>query len=155
MAALLAYARMADDKELFVLAMRVRAHAIRKVGDLLLQIPPERGPGRQKPGNQNTFENIRADAFKVTTTPRQQATKEAGLSKKDVETAIRVAAVPQADFDRQVESPAPPRITQLAQQGMQARTMEREAAKPPVPGIKPRGALAWTGAAARCCGCRA
>jgi hypothetical protein len=41
----------------------------------------------------------------------------AGLSERQRKTALRVASVPQEDFDRQVESDDPPTVTQLAEQG--------------------------------------
>lgn len=51
---------------------------------------------------------------------RQAAGEEAGLSKHQQVQAIRVANVPDADFERQVESPNPPTVTKLAEQGKKA-----------------------------------
>jgi hypothetical protein len=40
-----------------------------------------------------------------------------GLSDHQGKEALRVATVPEADFERQVESPTPPTVTELARQG--------------------------------------
>jgi hypothetical protein len=40
-----------------------------------------------------------------------------GMSERQRKTAVRVANVPEADFEEQVESDTPPTVTKLAQQG--------------------------------------
>ena len=42
------------------------------------------------------------------------------MSERQQVTAIRVANVPVADFERQVDSPKPPTVTALAEQGKKA-----------------------------------
>jgi hypothetical protein len=45
------------------------------------------------------------------------------MSTGQIKAALRVAAVPKADFERQVESDAPPTVTTLAQQGKRVRPL--------------------------------
>jgi hypothetical protein len=53
--------------------------------------------------------------------PGKQATEEAGLSKRQKDTAIQVANVPEGEFETQVESDSPPTVTALAKQGTEKR----------------------------------
>lgn len=52
---------------------------------------------------------------------RQKAASDAGMSDHQAKTAQRIASIPSADFEKAVESPTPPTITTLAQQGVQKR----------------------------------
>jgi hypothetical protein len=105
-AALASYARQADDDQLERMAARIRARAIRRAGELLKQIEP--APNQHVAG-------VGAH------TSRSDAAREAGMSKHQQVQATRIAAIPEHDFDDQVESPTPPTLTQLAQQGIQRR----------------------------------
>jgi len=82
---------------------RIRDRAIRRAGELLKQIEPAQG--------------VRTDLeHRVGTPPmltRKQAAEDAGLSNDQMKQAIRVANVPSADFERQVESDKPPTVTKL------------------------------------------
>jgi hypothetical protein len=98
-AAVASYAKQANDETLFAYAQRIKARAIRRCGELLKQIEPARG-----------HENGSAPT-------RSGTAKDAGLSERQRKTALRVASVPEADFDRQVESDNPPPIQTLADQG--------------------------------------
>lgn len=103
--ALASYARQSEDKEMETTAMRIRARAIRRCGELLKEIEKASGPGRGiKEGGAS---------------PRVLASQQAGLSKDQAKTAIRVANVPEETFTEQIESNSPPTITSLAQQGTQ------------------------------------
>lgn len=106
--ALASYARQSEDKEMETTAMRIRARAIRRCGELLKEI--EKGHGKNKTNS------ILAGTISET---RKEAADEAGLSKKQAVTAIRVANVPEETFTEQIESDTPPTITSLAQQGTQ------------------------------------
>ncbi|PKA39653.1 hypothetical protein CWR43_30780 [Rhizobium sullae] len=120
-AALASYARQADDKTLENYAMRIRSRAIQRAGELLKEFEPQKG------GDRRSEEYQRAGAPPLVT--RQQAANEAGMSPHQAKQAVRVANVPAEDFERQVESDAPPTITKLAKQG-----------KKSVPqALKPRG----------------
>lgn len=102
-AALASYARQAKDDSLRVMSIRIQARAERRCGELLKQIEPARG-----------HENGSAPT-------RSGAAKDAGLSEHQRKTALRIANVLPADFDRQVESAKPPTVTQLADQGRMSR----------------------------------
>lgn len=106
-AALASYAKQADDDELMKMATRIRDRAIRRAGELLKQIQPQ--PGK------------RTDVEPSGGAPtRLQVASDAGMSRDQMHTALRVANVPQADFDAQVESDSPPTVTKLAEQGKKA-----------------------------------
>lgn len=107
--ALSSYARQSQDDSLRKMADRIKARAIRRCGELLRQIEPARG------ANQNIHT---ADDTKVT---RSSAAAEAGMSKRQKDTALRVATVPDESFEAQVESDKPPTVTQLAEQGRQVK----------------------------------
>ncbi|WP_050742986.1 MULTISPECIES: hypothetical protein [unclassified Shinella] len=118
-AALASYAKQAKDDELMKRATRIRDRAIRRAGELLKQIEPQKG-GDRKSGQYQ----------KGGTSPlitRKEAAEHAGLSPDQAKQAIRVANVPAAEFERQVESPKPPTITTLAEQGVQKRDFDTKA----------------------------
>jgi hypothetical protein len=111
--ALASYARQAGDDSLRKLADRIQARAIRRRGELLRQVAAAYG------ANQNIREGAHPN---VSPTPTRQGIAEAaGLSEHQRKTALRVAAVPAEEFERQVESEAPPTVTQLAEQGRKPR----------------------------------
>ena len=68
------------------MAVRIRGRAVRRCGELLKQFD---GKGN----NQHTVDSVAA----VTT--QSQVAQEAGLSKRQVVTAVRVANVPEEDFE--------------------------------------------------------
>lgn len=98
------------DAERVAAEARIRARAIRRAGELLRQIEP-------RPGART---DIEPDAAADT---RSDAAREAGMSKRQQNTATRIANVPEADFEAQVESDRPPTLSQLAQQGIKRWTM--------------------------------
>ena len=80
------YARMADDDTLYNMARRIQGRAVRRVGELLKQydgqghrsdIKPRDGAGPKS---------------------QKQAATEAGMSKRQQVTAVRVANIPNEDF---------------------------------------------------------
>lgn len=83
------------------MATRVRDRAIRRAGELLKQIEPQ-------PGKRTDVAPTDGADSRLT---RSEAAKQAGLSERQQVTAIRVANVPAADFERQVESAIPPTVT--------------------------------------------
>lgn len=111
-AALASYARQAKDDSLAVMARRIQARALRRGGELLKQVYPANG--------------ARTDLGTVPT--RGDAAEAAGMSERQRKTALRVANVPEVAFDAQVESPRPPSITQLAEQGRIRRVLEPDPA---------------------------
>jgi len=105
--ALASYARQANDLELRQMADRIQARAIRRCGELLRQI---------EPASEMNLKQNRRDGT-VPSVTRTQAATDAGLSERQRKTAIRVATVPVAEFERSVESPNPPSVTALAERG--------------------------------------
>jgi hypothetical protein len=105
-AALASYAKQSGDKTLENTAMRIRARAVRRCGELLKEVEKANG------ANQNIS---RGAPTKVQT--RMGAAERAGMSKDQAVTAIRVANLPDDSFEDQIESDEPPTITALAEQG--------------------------------------
>lgn len=105
--ALASYARQADDHELERMAQRIRARAIRRAGELLKQIEPASGHHRKSEG--------------APTFSRENAARDAGMSKHQQVQATRVANIPEREFEAQVDSPKPPTLSQLAAQGTKPR----------------------------------
>jgi hypothetical protein len=103
-AAVASYAKQSEDERVFHYATRVKARAIRRGGKMLEEIEPAQG--------------ARTDLGRAPT--RSSAAEAAGVSEHQRKTMLRVANVPQEDFDRQVESDSPPTITALAEQGKKA-----------------------------------
>ena len=87
-------------------AMRIRARAIQRCGQLLSEFEKKHGANQ----------NIRDGAGPKVQT-RRQAAVDAGLSERQAKTTLRVANVPEDEFDRQVDSENPPTITALAKKG--------------------------------------
>jgi len=107
-AALASYAKQANDESLYKMAVRIKARAIRRAGELLKQIEAKQG--------------ARTDIEpRIAGGTRSQAAREAGLSKRQKENALRMASVPRDDFERSVESDKPATITALAKAGTKPR----------------------------------
>lgn len=119
-AALASYARQAEDNSLHQLALRIQARATRRCGELLKQIP--RGDEATRFGRDGGDPPV----------TRARAAAEAGLSERQRKTALRVANVPEADFERQVEGESPPTVTRLAEYGKKAPKPAAAAGDPPV-----------------------
>jgi hypothetical protein len=108
-AALASYARQADDDELEKMCQRIRSRAIRRCGELLQAIPVANG------ANQNIQDGA---VPKVT---RESAATDAGLTERQRKTALRVASVPEDEFEALVEAADPPSASQLAERGTRHR----------------------------------
>lgn len=108
-AALASYAKQSQDDELMKMATRIRDRAIRRAGELLKQIEPNKGgrPSETREGAHPSFS-------------RSGAASEAGLSSHQAKQAIRVANVPEDQFNKLVDGPTPPTVTALAEIGTKA-----------------------------------
>ena len=93
-------ARMAEDETLEKLARQIRARAYRRLGELL-QSYDGRGRTKKKPEGGSVF-------------TRAEAAKAAGVSENRALTAVRIAAIPQDEFEDVIES-EPPGTSILAQ----------------------------------------
>jgi len=107
--ALASYAKQAGDDTLRKMADKIQARAIRRCGELLREIEANQG-GRPKLGSL-------ADQVS-----RSKAASNAGLSRRQKQTALRVANVPTDAFEAAVESDDPPTVTALAHQGRRVST---------------------------------
>jgi hypothetical protein len=103
--ALASYAKQAHDKTLRIMADRIQARAIRRCGVLLKRIKPARGGDRKSKGPRRPIDS------------RSSAAAQAGMSPRQRKTALRVANVPKAEFEKAVESPNPPTVTELVERG--------------------------------------
>lgn len=104
--ALASYARQAKDDELRLMADRIQARAIRRCGELLKQFDA-RGNHRKSGG--------------APTSSQRQMASGAGFSKDQQVTAVRVANVPEDEFEESVASSRPPTVTALAERGTKVR----------------------------------
>jgi hypothetical protein len=109
--ALASYAKQANDKELEITAMRIRARAIRRCGELLLEV-------EKAQGKRTDLELKRGTSPKLS---RKDAAERAGMSPDQQKDAIRVARVNGESFEEQIESDDPPTIEALADQGKAER----------------------------------
>lgn len=108
--ALASYAKQSHDETLLKTAARIKARAIRRCGELLKLY--ESGGGR--PSKTGVVDH--------TSFPSQkQAGTEAGLSKHQQVTAIRVANVSEEEFEQAVESEDPPTVNELAERGKKSQ----------------------------------
>lgn len=114
--ALASYAKQADDDTLRKHADRIQARAVRRCGELLKQFD-----GRGRPPENNDGAVIIS---------QRQVADDAGLSERQRVTAVRVANVPEPDFDAAVESEAPPTVTKLADMGRVPRQPDPAPAPP-------------------------
>lgn len=109
MAALASYARQSDDPTLMNHAMRIKARAVDRCGEILRSIPAAK-TGPKLSGGAPT-EHV----------GRFQAARDAGLSRDQAVTALRVNAVDRGLFERMIESDDPPTIEKLADIGTTKR----------------------------------
>jgi hypothetical protein len=110
-AALASYAKQANDEDLMKQATRIRDRAIRRMGEVLKQFDARPTNAEKQSEGDHTLISQR------------QAAEQAGITKHQQVQAVRVANVPQDDFERQVESEKPPTISQLAMQGIKPRPL--------------------------------
>lgn len=103
-AALASYARQSEDLELEKMAARIRARAMRRAGELLKQIEPQRGARTDLQPTDGGDSKLM----------RREVAKQAGMSERQQVTAVRVASIPEPEFAAQVESANPPTLTELA-----------------------------------------
>lgn len=111
-AALASYAKQAKDDSMRKMAERIQARAIRRCGELLKQVEPATGGQPYQ---------ARSTQDAVVPSSRSGIATAAGLSERQRKTALRVANVPQEQFDAAVESDDPPTVTQLAGIGTQKK----------------------------------
>lgn len=121
--ALASYARQARDSTLHNLALRIQQRAQRRMGELLKMVPRGDADGA------NLAQHRRDGTVPPVT--RTQIATDAGLSERQRKTALRIANVPEAEFEARVESANPPTITELARLGTLSRIPEPAPQVPP------------------------
>lgn len=111
--AIASYARQANDDGLYVMARRIQGRAVRRMGELL------------KPFQATNQHEANARGGDSPSTQRQAA-ESAGLSKDQEKQAVRVANVPEEEFEAVIESPSPPSVTALSEMGRKRRNQVTE-----------------------------
>jgi hypothetical protein len=106
--AIASYARQAGDVTLQETAQRIRDRAIKRVGELLREIKASQG--------KRTDLQLGSPGGPMSLT-RGQIAESAGLTPKQQKTALRVAAVPDDEFDAAVDRPGPATVKELARMG--------------------------------------
>lgn len=111
--AIASYAKQAGDDSLRDMATRIQGRAIRRCGELLKEIKAAKN---------------HHDAQKRTGvgahTSRYQAAKDAGMSRNQRVAALRVASIPQDDFDAAIEADSPATVTELAARGTKTKVID-------------------------------
>jgi hypothetical protein len=107
--AMRSYARQAKDDTMYKMALRIQARATRRCGELVKTF--QTGPKGGRPKNGNGTDPV----------SQREAAKDAGMSERQIKTAVRVANVPAETFDAAIESDNPPTITKLAEAGTKRR----------------------------------
>lgn len=111
MMALASYARQVQDNSLYETAAKIHGRAIKRVGELLKALEP-------KPGKRTDKEPTDGAVTRLVSSPtRKEAAREAGLSERQQVTALRVANIPDEDFEELIEQSPPPTVTELAERG--------------------------------------
>lgn len=108
-AAIEVYARQSKDDTLVIMAQRIQARAIRRMGELLKTIPHLHGPGCGEKGPTRTG-----------------VARAAGVTRVQQRQAAQIAQIPAKQFERAIESKRPPRPYKLAALGVCKRTMQTE-----------------------------
>lgn len=106
--ALASYAKMADDDSLRILADRIQARAVRRMGELLKQFDGSTR-NRGKVGDHLTSQ--------------MDVANRAGISEHQRKQAVRVANVPKETFEAAIEQPRPATVTALAEMGTKVRSV--------------------------------
>lgn len=101
-AALHSYAKQSDDRTLERMAARIRARAIKRTGELLREFQTGEKGGRPKENDHGSEVVSQA-----------QAGADAGMSRRQIETASALAKIPEAEFEAAVERETPATITEL------------------------------------------
>lgn len=118
-AAMAVYARMRDDTDLLNRAVRLQAWATRRWGELDKELYPDRSRANLKQNRADSPDCGQPQSGKRPAAPD-------GTTEYQRVVSRRLAAIPEAEFTRQVESATPPTVTQLASQGKSTREWVRQ-----------------------------
>lgn len=107
--ALRSYAMQSKDQTLLQLAQRIQDRAIRRAGQLLLDVEREKAGRKIDHGSG------------INSSPLNRAIREADLSRRQANTMMEVARVPDDLFEQAVEATPPATVTHLAEMGTKPR----------------------------------
>jgi hypothetical protein len=122
-AAMAVYARMRDDTDLLNRAVRLQAWAARRWGELDKKLHPDKSRENLKQ-NQSPVRKL------VDQQPVRRPAPTDGTSEYQRKVCRQLAAIPETEFTRQVESENPPTASQLAEQGKVTRVRDPEYSPP-------------------------
>lgn len=108
MAAIASYWRQTNDETMFNMAQKIRAQSYRRMGELLSEF--DNRNGQNLPNTKSALK----DTFSVS---QKQVADDAGLSKKQQVTSVRLSKIPEHEFNGLLESEKVPTITELAKHG--------------------------------------
>jgi hypothetical protein len=111
-AALRSYGKQMKDQSLVVLAQKIQARAVQRGGELLLQVKADRVAKKDKGSKGGRAPSNLS---------RKTAASDAGLSPHQAKTMVRVAKVPEEQFEQLVEAGRPATVEQLAELGTNKR----------------------------------
>jgi hypothetical protein len=109
--AIASYAKMANDNGLRVIADRIQARAVRRMGELLKEVD---GSTR----NKDATAPVGDEGALIT---QKQVADAAGVSDHQRVQAVRVANVPEERFEAAIEARKPASVTKLAEMGTRTR----------------------------------
>lgn len=107
--ALASYARQSKDNSLIAMAMRIQARAQRRCGELLKEIPE---------ASMENLQQYRSEAGRTSAT-RTEIAAGAGLSRHQHITAMRLANLPQDQFNAAIEGEFPQSVRDMTRGGKQ------------------------------------
>src|SRR6266851_740585 len=122
------YAQQAHDETLRKMAVRIQGQAVRRYGELLKELKPGK-PGRKSVPDKDAIDGQSVPDEDVIP-ERTQAARDAGLSRKQMHTALQIANVPGEKFDEAINSEDPPSVTNLAEQGTKTKPIDLQGIAP-------------------------
>lgn len=111
-AAAASYAKQARDESLLKLAMKIKGQASARCGELMREFDKAQGKRNDRP------QLVNADGNKLT---QREFGERSGLSKREIDTALQISAIPKAERDALIDSNEPPTLKELAAMGTKAR----------------------------------
>lgn len=120
--AMATYFHQINDDEMEQIAVRIKARAYRRLGEILATYKSKGGRPEKADVGCGTSFNDNADEDEDEPITQRQAAEKAGLSKRQEVTAARAAKIPEETFEAEVERPRrPPTVTELAEIGKKPR----------------------------------
>ncbi len=112
--AIAAYARQAADITLLNHALRIQCRSTRRMGELLIQIEPNKG-GRPSKTRDTDDPGL----------SRKSIADDAGIKERQRKTSIRIAKIPEQEFERLVDAEKAPTVSGLIRETQRKETGEK------------------------------